>query len=289
MACTTPGPTPSMRHACPTRGLLETTASTTPTSVRAQRIGHGESLPVGNHETCAGFEPNLAGEVGVPRPWRADPVSPVRDRGLLSARAEEGEQVMSVETDTHQPGFDPDALREKYRTERDKRVRADGNDQYVNVVDQYERFVKDPFVTSEIVREPLFDDVMWSSSAAASAFCSPVPTSAEPLPDIRIIETGSDFGGTWYWNRYPAQCDIESYIYMPLLEEMATCPRRSTPSVTRSSITRSDWPRPSDLYRDVCFRPASPVTVGRRGRPLDHHDRPRRRDARSLPGAPPGC
>ena len=29
--------------------------------------------------------------------------------------------------------FDPDALREKYRAERDKRLRADGNDQYVEV------------------------------------------------------------------------------------------------------------------------------------------------------------
>ena len=27
--------------------------------------------------------------------------------------------------------FDPDALREKYRLERDKRLREDGNEQYI--------------------------------------------------------------------------------------------------------------------------------------------------------------
>ena len=40
------------------------------------------------------------------------------------------------------------------------------------------------------------------------------------ITSIRIVDKAGDFGGTWYWNRYPgAACDIESYIYMPLLEE----------------------------------------------------------------------
>src|SRR5687767_15773293 len=40
------------------------------------------------------------------------------------------------------------------------------------------------------------------------------------VDDVRIIEKGGDFGGTWYWNRYPgAQCDIEAYIYLPRSEE----------------------------------------------------------------------
>ena len=66
-----------------------------------------------------------------------------------------------------------------------------------------------------------------SSSAAASAACSPAPACKEAgIDDIRIIEKGGDFGGTWYWNRYPgAQCDIESYIYLPLLEELGYVPK----------------------------------------------------------------
>ena len=43
--------------------------------------------------------------------------------------------------------------------------------------------------------------------------------------DVRIIEKGGDFGGTWYWNRYPgAQCDTASMVYLPLLEETGHMP-----------------------------------------------------------------
>ncbi|MBA2626193.1 MAG: NAD(P)/FAD-dependent oxidoreductase, partial [Acidimicrobiia bacterium] len=45
------------------------------------------------------------------------------------------------------------------------------------------------------------------------------------VDDVRIIEKGGDFGGTWYWNRYPgAQCDTASFVYMPLLEETGHMP-----------------------------------------------------------------
>ncbi len=53
------------------------------------------------------------------------------------------------------------------------------------------------------------------------------------LTDIRLIEAGGDFGGTWYWNRYPgAQCDIESYCYLPLLEELGVLPKEKYSYVT---------------------------------------------------------
>ena len=45
------------------------------------------------------------------------------------------------------------------------------------------------------------------------------------VDDVRIVEKGGDFGGTWYWNRYPgAQCDTASMIYLPLLEETGHMP-----------------------------------------------------------------
>ncbi|KMU79090.1 LOW QUALITY PROTEIN: cyclohexanone 1,2-monooxygenase [Coccidioides immitis RMSCC 3703] len=44
--------------------------------------------------------------------------------------------------------------------------------------------------------------------------------------DIVIVDTAAGFGGTWYWNRYPGlMCDVESYIYMPLLEETGYMPK----------------------------------------------------------------
>jgi cation diffusion facilitator CzcD-associated flavoprotein CzcO len=43
--------------------------------------------------------------------------------------------------------------------------------------------------------------------------------------DVRFCERGGDVGGTWYWNRYPGiACDVESYSYFPLLEEMEYFP-----------------------------------------------------------------
>ena len=56
-------------------------------------------------------------------------------------------------------GFDPDALREKYRLERDKRVRADGNEQYVEVAGEFTAYVEDPYIEAPEAREPLSDDV----------------------------------------------------------------------------------------------------------------------------------
>jgi cation diffusion facilitator CzcD-associated flavoprotein CzcO len=46
------------------------------------------------------------------------------------------------------------------------------------------------------------------------------------ITTFRIVEKAGDFGGTWYWNRYPgAQCDIEGYLYLPLLEELGYIPK----------------------------------------------------------------
>lgn len=48
-----------------------------------------------------------------------------------------------------------------------------------------------------------------------------------PAQNIRIIDPAGGFGGTWYWNRYPGvMCDVESYIYLPFLEETGYVPRQ---------------------------------------------------------------
>ena len=56
-------------------------------------------------------------------------------------------------------GFDPDQLRKKYRAERDKRLRADANDQYLSVDGDFSHFVDDPYVTTPVPRDPLTDVV----------------------------------------------------------------------------------------------------------------------------------
>jgi cyclohexanone monooxygenase len=163
---------------------------------------------------------------------------------------------MSVDDEVNERSFDPDALRAKYRAERDKRLRADGNDQYVNVADEHVHFLHDPFVTQPLHREPLVDDVDvvivggGFGGLLAGAFLR-----RDGVEGIRIIDNGSEFGGTWYWNRYPgAQCDIESYIYMPLLEETGYMPREKYAFGDEILDYTKRLAAAFDLYRDVCFQ-----------------------------------
>ena len=122
-------------------------------------------------------------------------------------------------------GFDPNALRDKYRAERDRRVRSDGNEQYVEIAGQYAHYLEDPYV-ERIDRAPITDEV--EVVVVGGGFGGQLAAARlreAGVTDIRIIEKGGDFGGTWYWNRYPgAACDIESYIYLPLLEEVGYLP-----------------------------------------------------------------
>jgi len=130
-----------------------------------------------------------------------------------------------VSTDERPPPFDPDALREKYRTERDKRIRLDGNSQYVEIAGPFAELLRDPY-TEAVARAPLRDDVTVAIIGGGFAgLIAGARLRQAGIDDIRIVEKGGDFGGTWYWNRYPgAQCDVESYIYLPLLEETACIP-----------------------------------------------------------------
>ncbi len=124
-------------------------------------------------------------------------------------------------------GFDPIELRRKYEAERDKRLRSDGNQQYREVTGDLERFTADPYIEAEIVRDALVENV--EVTIIGGGFGGQLAAAhlrKAGITDFRIIEKAGDFGGTWYWNRYPgAQCDIESYIYLPLLEECGYIPK----------------------------------------------------------------
>jgi cation diffusion facilitator CzcD-associated flavoprotein CzcO len=116
--------------------------------------------------------------------------------------------------------IDKDALRAKYRAERDKRLRADGNDQYIQIAGVFDHYLDDPY-TPVTPREPKTDHVTFAFVGGGFAgLVTGARLKEAGIGDVRIIEKGGDFGGTWYWNRYPgAQCDTASMIYMPLLEE----------------------------------------------------------------------
>ena len=153
-------------------------------------------------------------------------------------------------------GFDPEALRSKYREERDKRLRGDGNAQYREIAGEFARYLDDPYVQPGFSREPLTDEV--EVVVVGGGFGGQLAAARlrqAGVSDIRIIEKGGDFGGTWYWNRYPgAACDIESYIYLPLLEELGYVPVEKysrAPEILAHSRAIGEH---FDLYRGALFQ-----------------------------------
>jgi cyclohexanone monooxygenase len=119
-----------------------------------------------------------------------------------------------------QQAIDKASLRKKYMEERNKRLRPDGNAQYLEVKGQFGHYLEDPY-TPRVEREPKTDHVTFAFIGGGFGGLATGARLVEAgITDVRIIEKGGDFGGTWYWNRYPgAQCDTASMIYMPLLEE----------------------------------------------------------------------
>jgi cation diffusion facilitator CzcD-associated flavoprotein CzcO len=152
------------------------------------------------------------------------------------------------------PDFDPGALREKYRLERDKRIRADGNSQYLEMAGTFAQYLHDPYVT-RVERAPQRDDVTVAVIGGGFAgLITGARLSEGGIEDFRIIEKGGDFGGTWYWNRYPgAQCDVESYVYLPLLEETGYVPSEKyvhAPEILEHCHRIAEH---FDLYRRACL------------------------------------
>jgi cation diffusion facilitator CzcD-associated flavoprotein CzcO len=127
--------------------------------------------------------------------------------------------------------FDPAALKERYDRERDKRIRPDGQRQYVGTGGRFASYAADPWSPSTPERSPVYDH---TSVIVVGGGFGGLLTGARlyeaGVGDIRVVEVGADFGGTWYWNRYPgAMCDLEAHIYMPLLEELDYAPKHLYP------------------------------------------------------------
>lgn len=118
-------------------------------------------------------------------------------------------------------------VRKKYREERDKRVRTDGVNQYVNLEGDFSKFDKDHWAEGDGDRDPITVTVdAVTLGAGMASMLAAVEMQKAGLQDIIMIDKAGGVGGTWYWNRYPgAQCDTESYIYLPLLEETGYIPK----------------------------------------------------------------
>jgi cation diffusion facilitator CzcD-associated flavoprotein CzcO len=121
--------------------------------------------------------------------------------------------------------IDKQALRRKYLTERGKRLRPDGLNQYLRLDTEFAHYRDDPY-TPRVERAAQRDHrtVVFIGGGLAGLI-NGARLKEAGVDDVRIIEKGGDFGGCWYWNRYPgAQCDTTSLIYLPLLEETGYMP-----------------------------------------------------------------
>ena len=168
---------------------------------------------------------------------------------------------MDVEVNKYD--FDPGALAKKYRLERDKRLRQDGNDQYQEITGEFSYFAEDPYINTEEEREPLEDEVeVVIIGGGFGGMLAAVRLKEAGIDNFRIIEKGGNFGGTWYWNRYPgASCDIESYIYFPLLEETGFIPKKKYTDAAETLEYCHLICEKYELYDNACLQTEVKSTV----------------------------
>jgi cyclohexanone monooxygenase len=124
--------------------------------------------------------------------------------------------------------IDVAALREKYRHERDKRIRPEGQKQYVEAEGEFADYYEvDPY-SPPVVRDPISEEIDVAILGGGFAGLTVgARVSQAGVKSFRIIELAGDFGGAWYWNRYPGiQCDTDSCCYLPMLEEVGYVPTR---------------------------------------------------------------
>ena len=146
--------------------------------------------------------------------------------------------------------------REKYRIEREKRLRADGIRQYKELKGDYEEFDRDPYVEPGFTRDAVIEDVdVVIVGGGFGGMIEAASLTKAGITNFRIVEKAGDFGGTWYWNRYPnAACDVESYVYLPLLEDTGYMPTEKYAKAPEIFAYCQLLGRTFDLYRGALFQ-----------------------------------
>jgi cyclohexanone monooxygenase len=124
--------------------------------------------------------------------------------------------------------IDIPAVRARYAAERDKRLNTKGQEQYVRVSgEMQDLYATDPHRPIE-PRAPMFDELdVLILGGGFSGLLAAYHLTQQGVTDFRNVDHAGDFGGVWYWNRYPGiQCDNDAYCYLPLLEETGWMPSK---------------------------------------------------------------
>lgn len=148
------------------------------------------------------------------------------------------------------------SVKAKYEEERLKRLRSDGIRQFVEVSGEFAHFADDPYVQPGFQRASLHDEVdVLIIGGGLGGLVAGARLREAGFKRIRVVEEGGNFGGTWYWNRYPGcMCDVESYVYLPLLEELGYIPTRRYASSSEIRGYAQAIARKYGLYEDACLQ-----------------------------------
>jgi cation diffusion facilitator CzcD-associated flavoprotein CzcO len=122
--------------------------------------------------------------------------------------------------------IDPQTLKHKYAQERDKRLASSAGRRAALAKDITNTLTRDLWRKSATDRPPLTEEIdVLVVGGGMSGIMTASRLMRTGVTDIRLLERGGDFGGTWYWNQYPgAACDTESYIYLPFLDDTGYVP-----------------------------------------------------------------
>jgi thioredoxin reductase len=147
-------------------------------------------------------------------------------------------------------------LRDRYRIEREKRLREDGIHQYLELDAVFKDIDADPYAEPGFTRDSIAQDVeVVIVGGGFGGMLAAANLRKEGVDSIRIIDKAGDFGGTWYWNRYPgAACDVESYSYLPMLEETGYMPTEKYAKAPEIFAYCQLLATKFDLYRAAMFQ-----------------------------------
>jgi cation diffusion facilitator CzcD-associated flavoprotein CzcO len=147
-----------------------------------------------------------------------------------------------------------EAAKARYEAERAKRLRNEGLAQYHSLSEHH--LDRDPWADPDFTRDPITEEVdVVILGGGFAGMLTAINLTKRGITSFRMIDKAADFGGTWYWNRYPGcMCDVDATIYLPLLEETGYMPTERYASATEIFGYCQLLGRHFDLYDHALFQ-----------------------------------
>jgi cation diffusion facilitator CzcD-associated flavoprotein CzcO len=147
-----------------------------------------------------------------------------------------------------------DAAKARYEVERTKRLREEGLGQYESLREHH--LDADPWSDPGFRRDPVVEEVdVVVLGGGWAGMLTAINLLKRGVTNLRIVEKAGDFGGTWYWNRYPGcMCDVDATIYLPLLEETGYMPTEKYASASEIFGYAQRLGRHFGLYDHALFQ-----------------------------------